>query len=580
VIAVRHLDLDLEVDFDAHRLSGSVRIDLERHAEAATELVLDTWRLDVTDVTLPDGTAAAYHLGDHDPVFGSRLAIAVGSADSVTVHYRTDPAARALQWLEPAQTSSGKQFLFTQSQAILARSWVPLQDTPSVRFSYDATVRVPADLLALMSAANPTERSGTGTYRFSMPQRVPSYLMALAVGDLEFRPLGARSGVYAEPTVLDAAAHEFADTEAMMTAVERLYGPYRWDRYDLLVAPPSFPFGGMENPRLTFVTPTLLAGDRSLMSLVAHELAHSWSGNLVTNATWNDVWLNEGFTTYLETRIVEEVYGDELATMLLQLYRQDLDHLLAGLDPSATLLAQDLAGRDPDEGATRVAYDKGSLFLRMLEQAVGRPRFDPFLRAYFERYAFRPMDTATFLAHLTTELLEPAGVSPEELDLDAWLHGPGLPANAPVWKSAAFARVDRQVASLLTTGAVADLDTSGWSPYEWIHMVRALPRDAGTSLLADLDAAFGLTQGRNDEILVEWLGCAVESGYAFEVPRVDGALADFLTRQGRVKYLRPLYRALVSTDRGAARAREIYAAARPGYHSVATGAIDRIVDLS
>jgi leukotriene-A4 hydrolase len=577
-IAVRHLHLDLDVDFDEHRLGGSVRIDLERHTEGAAELVLDTWQLDILAVTLGAGTPAAFDVGPHDPVFGSRLAIAVGAADSVLVRYRTHRDARALQWLRPAQTSSGKQFLFTQSQAILARSWVPLQDTPSVRFSYDATVRVPSDLLALMSAENPTERTSSGVYRFSMPQRVPSYLMALAVGDLEFRPLGARSGVYAEPTVLDAAASEFTDTEAMIAAVERLYGPYRWDRYDLLVAPPSFPFGGMENPRLTFVTPTLLAGDRSLVSLVAHELAHSWSGNLVTNATWNDVWLNEGFTTYLETRIVEEVYGEELATMLLQLYRQDLVKVLAGLEESATRLAPDLTGRDPDEGVTRVAYDKGSLFLRMLEQAVGRKRFDAFLRAYFDRFAFRSMDTPRFLTQLRTELLEPAGVSAEEISLDTWVHGSGLPDNAPVWTSASFALVDRQVEALVASGVVADLDTAGWSPYEWIHFIHALPRDSGPSLPAQVDEAFRLTETRNDEILVAWLQCAVESGYAFESAHVDDAVADFLTRQGRVKYLRPLYESLVRTERGAARAREIYAAARPGYHPVATGVVDRILD--
>jgi leukotriene-A4 hydrolase len=575
-IAVRHLELDLDVDFDARRLTGSVRLDLARHTSGSTELVLDTWQLDLVAVTLGDGTPADFDLGAHHPTLGSPLRITVGAADSVVVHYRTHPDARALQWLGPAQTSSGNPFLFTQSQAILARSWVPLQDTPSVRFSYDATVRVPAHLLALMSAENPTERS-SGAYRFSMPQRIPSYLMALAVGDLEFRRLGARSGVYAEPSVLDAAAWEFADTERMMEAVERLYGPYRWDRYDLLVAPPSFPFGGMENPRLTFVTPTLLAADRSLMSLVAHELAHSWSGNLVTNAAWNDFWLNESFTTYLEGRIVEEVYGEAFATMLLQLDRQELVAALPGLEPRDTWLEQDLAGRDPDEIATVIAYDKGSLFLRMLEQAVGRRRFDAFLRAYFDRFAFQSMDTTTFLDHLRTEVLEPAGVSADELALESWVHGPGLPANAPVWSSEAFAVVDRQIEELNAGGSAADLDTSGWSPHEWIHLIRALARDGGTSLIADVDATSSLTETGNNEILAAWLVCAIESGYVFEAPRVDAALADFLTRQGRVKFLRPLYAALARTEEGAARARKIYAAARPRYHPVATGVIDRIL---
>ena len=577
LIAVRHLELDLDVDFDAHALSGWVRLDLERRTPGATALTLDTWRLEIAAVTLADGTPVDFELGDHDPVLGSRLAVTVGAADSVVVHYRTHPQARALQWLAPAQTSSGNPFLFTQSQAILARSWVPLQDTPSVRFSYLATVRVPAHLLALMSAENPTERSPDGVYRFAMPQPVPSYLMALAVGDVEFRALGPRSGVYAEPTVLEAAAWEFADTERMIEATERLYGPYRWDRYDLLVAPPSFPFGGMENPRLTFVTPTVLAGDRSLVSLVAHELAHSWSGNLVNNAGWKDVWLNEGFTVYLETRIDEEVYGVPFAGMIRHLYRQDLDESVARLDPRDTWLEQDLVGRDPDEGVTDVPYDKGALFLTMLEEAVGRSRFDAFLTGYFDRFAFQPMDSATFLDHLRTELLSPLGLSPDDLAVEAWVHGPGVPDNAPHWRSERFAAVDRQVAGLLDGRPPADLDTTDWSPHEWVHLVRALPRDAGTSVAAALDDTFGLSRSHNDEILAAWLPCAVETGLAFEDPAVDRAVAAFLTRQGRSKFLRPVYRALVATERGAARAHEIYAVARPHYHPVAAGVVDAIL---
>lgn len=579
-VAVRHLGLELEVDFESRSLAGSVRLDLDRHAPDASELVLDTWQLEVVDVTLGDGSRAAYELGEHDQILGSPLHVRVGDADSVVVHYRTHPEARALQWLEAEQTSSGQPFLFTQSQAILARSWVPLQDSPAVRFSYDATVRVPPQLLALMSADNPTARRDDGVHRFSMPQRVPSYLMALAVGDLEFRSTGPRSGVYAEPDVVDAAAWEFADTEQMIDAVQRRFGGYRWDRYDLLVAPASFPFGGMENPRLTFLTPTLLAGDRSLVSVVAHELAHSWSGNLVTNATWNDLWLNEGFTEYLETRIVEDVYGERFATMILQLYRQELLSALPRLDPRDTWLEQDLAGRDADDAAGPVAYHKGSLFLSMLERAVGRERLDAFLTAYFDRFAFRSMDTPTFADHLRAELLDPAGVTPEQVQMEAWLHGPGLPDNAPVWHSEAFADVDRAVEALVAGRPPAEVDVSDWSPHEWIHLLRALPDDPGSGLLGALDETFGLSESRNSEILFTWLRYAVESGHVFDSLRADRALADFLRRQGRIKFLRPLYEALVETDAGRARAREIYAVARPGYHAVAAGVVDRILERS
>jgi leukotriene-A4 hydrolase len=576
-IAVRHLGLDLTVDFEQRRLTGLATLELERRSPDATALVLDTWELDVAAVTLGDGTHLLYELGEHDPVLRRALTIHLGPEDTtVVVHYATSPGARALQWLEPPQTASGKRFLFTQSQPILARSWIPCQDTPAVRFTYDATVTVPPDLLALMSAENPVERADDGRYRFSMPQPVPSYLVALAVGDLEFRAIGSRTGVYAEPPVVDSAAWEFADTERMVEAAERLYGPYRWGRYDLLVLPPSFPYGGMENPRLTFVTPTILAGDRSLVTLIAHELAHSWSGNLVTNATWNDIWLNEGFTVYFETRIDEELYGDAYTRMLLRLGRQDLEAEVGAVDPRDSWLELDLAGKDPD-GPMTVPYEKGSLLLRVIEQTVGRERFDAFLRAYFDQFAFESMDTATFLDHLRRELLDPAGITDADLQLEAWVHGPGVPANAPDFPSDAFALVDQEVAGLVAGRAASSLDTAGWVSHQWVHFVRALPRDLPADRLAEVDTEFGLSRGGNIAVLTAWLELAIVTGYVFEAPEVDKALADFLTRHGRALFLKRVYEKLSVTAQGLARARQIYAAARPTYHSVSQGVVDRIL---
>ncbi|MBS45684.1 MAG: aminopeptidase [Nocardioides sp.] len=576
-VVVRHLSLDLDVDLDARRLSGSVALTLEHLLEGAP-LVLDTWHLSVERVTDGDGTELPFQIGAHDAILGSPLTVTTGGAEQVVVHYATGEEANALQWLEPAQTSSGKPFLFTQSQPILARTWIPCQDSPGVRTTYDATVRVPADLLAVMSAENPTERTADGVYRFTMPERVPSYLVALAVGDLEHRDLGPRSGVYAEPGEIEAAAWEFADTERMIEAAERLYGPYRWGRYDLLVLPPSFPYGGMENPRLTFATPTVIAGDRSLVTLVAHELAHSWSGNLVTNATWNDIWLNEGFTTYFERRIDEEVFGVEDTAMHLVLGRQELERSVAtASDPRHTWLELDLV--DPDDGPPKIPYEKGSLFLRMLETAVGRERFDAFLRDYFDRFAFGTTDTPTFLAHLTSALLEPAGLTAEELRIEEWVHGPGVPDNEPPTVSDAFVVVDSQVSRLLGGTPAADLDTDGWVSHQWVHLVRALPDDADHALLADLDAAYGFTATGNIELATAWFEKVVAAGWVFVEPRVDAGLEDALTRHGRALYLRRVYEQLALSDAGLARAKEIYAAARPTYHPVSRAVVDRVLGL-
>jgi aminopeptidase N len=442
--------------------------------------------------------------------------------------------------------------------------------------TYDARVRAPADLLAVMSAANPVERSSDGRYRFEMPQPVPSYLIALAVGDLEFRSLGERSGVYAEPSVVDAAAWEFGEVEQMIVAAERLYGPYRWGRYDMLVLPPSFPFGGMENPRLTFVTPTILAGDRSLVTLIAHELAHSWSGNLVTNAKWNDVWLNEGFTVYFETRIDEELYGTSYTRMIQRLGRQELDTEVANLDPRMTWLELDFVGKDPG-GPMTVPYEKGSLLLRLIEQSVGRERFDLFLRGYFDRHAFTSVDTATFLDELRRDLLDPADISPEDLRLEEWVHGPGVPDNAPRFESEAFDVVDAQVAAFLAGAEAGSLETSGWVSQQWVHFVRALPPDLPGDRLAEVDAAFGFSRSRNIEVGTSWLELSIESGLAFDDPDQDDAVADFLTRHGRAAYVRRVYAKLAASPAGLARARQIYTSARPTYHSVTRNAVDRVL---
>ncbi|MCU1244330.1 MAG: family peptidase, partial [Acidobacteria bacterium] len=402
-VSVDHLSLDLSVDFAKKVLSGTATLTIVNHT-GARELVLDSNGLRIAAVTLqPGGSSSAFTLAPPDPILGSALHIPIEPATrQVTIRYTTSPEAGGLQWLEPSQTAGKQQpFLFTQSEAIFARSWIPCQDSPGVRITYDATIHVPAELLAVMSAGgNPTARNAAGVHRFEMPQRIPSYLLALSVGDLGFQSLGTISGVYAEPSVLPRAAYELADVPKMIAAAESLYGPYRWGRYDVLVLPPSFPFGGMENPRLTFATPTILAGDRSLVSVISHELAHSWSGNLVTNATWNDLWLNEGFTNYFERRIDEKLHGREFADELALLGAGELAEEMPTLAGADTALSLKLAGRDPDEGSNSVAYEKGALFVAMLEHAVGRERLDLFLRRYFDTFAFQSMDAPTFLDYL------------------------------------------------------------------------------------------------------------------------------------------------------------------------------------
>ncbi len=578
---VTHVALTLDADFEERILEGTAELTVSA-AEGVTDIVLDTRDLTIQRVTDLAGTPLQHEMGAADPILGSPLTVTLPRAsDRIVVHYRTSPDAAAIQWLTPAQTSDGRQpFLFTQGQAILTRTWVPTQDSPGIRQTYSATITVPANLTAVMSAEHLTpdgEDAGEGRrrFRFRLDNPVPPYLIALAIGDLAFQPIGPRSGVWAETGVVARAANEFADLEAMISAAERLYGPYRWGRYDVLVLPPSFPFGGMENPRLTFATPTILAGDRSLVSLIAHELAHSWSGNLVTNATWNDFWLNEGFTTYIENRIMEEVYGAEYARMLEALGRAGLQEELTTLPPDDTRLHVDLVGRDPDEGMTTVAYDKGAAFLRHVELAVGRTPFDGFLRGYFDRHAFQPITTEQFIAELDSELIRGDDALRQRIRPEAWVFRGGLPDNVAPVESEAFTIAAEQANAFAGGAAPATLATTDWSTHEWLHFLGALPQSLPADRLRALDEAFGFTETGNSEILFAWLRIAIRNRYEPALP----ALERFLTTQGRRKFVRPLFQDLAATDWGRPIAERIYARARPGYHSVTANSVDAVLGV-
>lgn len=578
--------LDIAVGFDTQVLTGKTTLMIERE-EGASEVVLDTRRLEIESVSIgadDEVEAATWDLRQEDPNLGQALVIRLPDNGQnklqVTVVYQTSPQASGLQWLQPAQTA-GKQhpFLFTQSQAIHARSWIPLQDTPGVRMTYTATVRVPAQLRAVMSAANDTSNAlhADGVYQFEMPQAIPSYLIALAVGDLVFVPMSERTGIFAEPGIAQAAAREFADTERMLQISEKLYGPYRWGRYDLLILPPSFPFGGMENPRLSFITPTVIAGDKSLVSLIAHELAHSWSGNLVTNATWRDLWLNEGFTSFLTTRIMEAVYGKARADMEYYLDLQGLKEQMATLDTSDQMLAIDSTGRDPDDVFSNVPYTKGQMFLSWLEQQYGREEFDVFLREYFDKFAFSSITTDEFLAYLEAELMSRHPGKVSRAQIDQWVFAGGLPSDDMVPESDAFSSIDTLSSAWVDRMMGLDeIDTKGWSVHEWLYFLNNLPTTLSAENLEALDGAFDLTGSTNSEIAHSWFRHVIRNNYASAYPQLEA----YLIRIGRRKLIVPLYEELVKTPENRQFAERVYALARPGYHPLAQGTVDAIIAQS
>ncbi len=576
-VRIRALALTLDVSFDERQLSGTATLELDWLADDARELVLDTRDLDIQRIELRDGAnwrAAEFALDKPDPILGSALRIALPKqSTTIRIAYRTSPDAFGLQWLDAAQTGGKRHpFMFSQSQAINARSWIPLQDTPAVRFTYTAQIRVPKALRATMSADNDPAHPLDGAFDFVMPQPIPSYLLALAVGDLAVQEIGPRSAVFAEPETLALAAAEFADTEAMIRTTEKLYGAYRWDRYDLLVLPPSFPFGGMENPRLTFATPTILVGDKSLMSLVAHELAHSWSGNLVTNAAWRHIWLNEGFTTYVQGRIVEAVFGKEQADEEFIIAVGGLRESFKRMPPEDQRLLPDLDGRDPDEGLSLVPYIKGSWMLQWLEAKFGRDTFDNFLRGYFDHFAFRSITTEDFLAYAQTHLLDAHPGCVTRVQIDQWLNQPGIPDFAELPQSARFAAKDlvreQFLAAQLDAGG---LNAGSWTTQEWQYFLDGLPPQLTLERMQALDAACHLTGSKNAEIAFRWYKLAIASGYrtAFEDMR------EHMLRIGRRILVVPLYESLAKSDAGLSLAEDIFAQAKPGYHPMTRVAVEK-----
>jgi leukotriene-A4 hydrolase len=575
---VTHLRWNANVDFSRKVIDATAQWSIQ-FKPGVDEIVLDTKGLLIKDVRLNDTQQSKFTLEKIDSLLGQALRIAIkDDTTSITITYETQFGAEALQWLAPHQTEGKKQpFLFTQSQAILARSWIPCQDSPGIRFTYEADVTVLKELLALMSASNPQAKNESGKYHFKMEQPIPSYLLALSVGDVEFKPVSDRAGIYAEPSVLDSAVWEFADLEKMIQGAEDLYGAYLWERYDVLVLPPSFPFGGMENPRLTFATPSILAGDRSLTSLIAHELAHSWSGNLVTNRTWNDFWLNEGFTVYFEHRIMEKLYGRDYAEMLALLSLQDLRETIQSLKEenlyADTKLKLDLKGRNPDDGVTDIAYNKGYFFLRLFEEKFGREKFDSFLKQYFLSNAFRSLDTQNFIDDIKEYYLSAFQIELDDALFDKWIFTEGLPANAPVPQSARFDMVDVVIKQWKDGQQLSEQTAKDWSTHEWLHFLKNLPDTLTPAQMNDLDAFGHLTASGNAEITTQWLVKVIRHQYSPAYKKLE----EFLVHTGRRKFLVPLYTELLETEEGRQRAMEIYQTARPNYHFVATNTFDKMV---
>lgn len=599
-----HLELELDVNFQNKTIYGVARHEMVNNN--ASVAIFDTRNLLIQKVTtgkIDHEQEADFVIGemDKDSILGQPLKVTVDpKTTQVNIYYQTTKGSEALDWLDTLSTSSKtKPFLYTQGQAILTRTWIPLQDSPSNRFTYNAEVRVPKDLLALMSAENPKEKNDLGIYNFEMDQPIPSYLISLAVGDIAYHPFDATTGVYAEKELLDACKYEFVDLPKMMKAASYLYGDYQWKQYDLMVLPYSFPFGGMENPRLTFVNPTILAGDRSLVSVIAHELAHSWSGNLVTNNTWDDFWLNEGFTVYFEQRIMEVLYGKETADILAQLefqeFQEEMKEILTGKHPEDSQLHLNLKGRNPDDGMTTIAYIKGAFFLKTLESKVGREKFDRFLKHYFNVFKFKTVSTAGFIAEMENNLLLPEKLS---FDYDEWIFHNGLPKNSVIINSPRLKRME-SLAKRFSAGEnvfepvvtyewqkiknskkkkrikkVSKIKRDDFIVQEWQTFIRGLSDDISIEKLQYLDATLNFSTWGNSEVMAEWFVLNIHR----ENRIIRPAIEKFISKVGRRKYLLPIYKALVKNPEDKVWAKKVFDNSKAYYHAVSRNSVAELFE--
>ncbi len=563
---IASLDWKASIDFERRVLRASAELGFVR--PGAGLLDLDTRDLTIQGVETAGGAPLEHELEGPEPIYGRRLRIRLPEAAAgVRIRYETSPQASALQWLTPAQTAGGRlPFLFSQCQAIHARSVVPLQDTPRRRIRYTAELEVPRAMRALMAAGfvSREERGDRAFERYAMPQPIPPYLLALAVGDLVSQDLAPRSRVWAEPQTIERAAYEFAEVDAMLLTAEKLFGPYDWDRFDFLVLPPSFPYGGMENPRLTFLTPTVLAGDRSLVDVLAHELAHSWAGNLVTNATAEHFWLNEGLTVYAERRIVEALRGREVAALSAALGWQSLEEAVHDFEscPGLTRLRTHLQGVDPDEAYSTIPYEKGYLLFAALEHAVGRERFDAFLREYLARFRFESITTEEFAEFVEGAL--PGAL--EKVHARAYFEGEGIPPEA-------IRPSSKRLDAIASIGEAlpSQEQTRGWTASEWQFWLHRFGTKPEHSACEELDRRFALTRSGNFEVLASWLEPAIRAGYGPAISRAETLLGEV----GRMKYLKPLYRALAARDAGLAR--EIFERNRARYHPIAVQVVEAVL---
>jgi len=554
-VKTTHIHLNWDIDFEKKILTGECVLSLEKVDDAATSLLLDCKKLNISSAKLDSTGEDLTFKIDGDIGYGSRLEVQLPTgcpkSFKVVFQYSTTSECTALEWLTPEQTAGGTHpYVFSQCQAIHCRSMVPCQDTPSVKATYSATVTAPDNITVLMSAIRKGSPETVGSkqkFSFDQPVPVQSYLIALAAGAIKSKKIGPRSHVWAEEQFLEKAAFDFSETESMLKTAEDLCGPYVWGEYDILVLPPSFPFGGMENPCLTFVTPTLLSGDKANAGVIAHEIAHSWTGNLVTNFNFDHFWLNEGFTVFVERKIKGRLHGEAERHFSAILRWPELEeevNKVFGAENPLTKLVVDLKGVDPDDAFSVVPYEKGSTFLWFLEEKVGSGDvLEKFLKSYYEKFKYQSITSDMFKEYFLEYFANCDSV--KDIDWSTWFYSPGMPPFKPKFDESLATECRSLAARWQEWDPASDCpfdgtEIKGFSGGQIQEMLNTLMKGKplSVSALEKMDSVYKLNESTNVEVIFRW----IRVGIAARWKKILPSAVELVSQQGRMKFVRPVYR--------------------------------------
>ena len=607
-IIQKEVFIDVSLDFDKKQMLGTMEVKYEILSSEIPNVILDLKGPEIVSVeyviknekneekTMIPLTYEIYSENVYKDSLGTPLKISLDNVKKnipdeynklsksktlmLCIKFITTENCTGIQFLTKEQTYTKKYpFMFTQCEAIQCRSLFPVQDSPSVKSIYKVKTSIPSPLTFLFGGIKKESyldnKSNQNVTIFEQKIPIPSYLVAFVAGELEYGKISERCGVWTEVGLCKIACNEFKDAEKYVQIAEEYFNhPYEWEIYNLLVLPFSFPYGGMENPNLTFVTPALLAGDCSMSNVIGHEISHSWTGNLVTNKNWKNFWVNEGFTIFMERKLDSALLGEEMENLEAIVGNNELiaDIKLLGLDSEYTKLSPDFGGNDPDDGFSTVPYEKGYQFLIFIEKLIGKDNFREVMQKYIKKYRYKSVDHTAFkevLEGLINEKLKDPKKIIDEINWDKWLYEKGIPSYKNDFSSKLLKEAEKLAEDFLQEKEDKSSVLKVFK--EWHTNVKLAflnylldnKNKIDEKIMKNLKNELNLAEEYNSEIKYMWYLLALDKKVEEEIPNIK----KFLETHGRLKYVRPVYFAWIEKDYN--QAKEFFDKTKYLYHAFA-----------